>query len=236
MLGVTWVDAPSNPKVAHSPPEVARSRSVDVVFTDDFALLRQSRTDAFVASLPTVAYAAGAIAGLQVAAYAGISCAVVVCAVAARRRPMPAVAGLLGVIFAVIVALVTRRPTAFFLPGIAINAALAAAGAASLIARRPVLAYTLAAVWPKFAGWRADVRLRRIAAAITAIWSGVFLLRFVVMGACYLAGAQPSVLAVVKIVLGLPLAAVALAISVRLATSNDETSEQPHTEPATSIS
>jgi hypothetical protein len=149
---------------------------------------------------------------------------------------MPAVAGLLGVIFAVLVALITRRPTAFFLPGIAINAALAAAGTASLIARRPAIAYTLAAVWPKFAGWRADVRLRRIAAAITAIWSGVFLLRFVVMGSCYLAGAQPSMLAVVKIVLGLPLAAIALAVSVRLATSDDETGEQPHTEPAASTS
>jgi len=206
------------------------------VLTDDFALLRKSRADALVASLPTVAYAAGAIAGLRVAAYAGIGCALVVCAFAARRRPMPAVAGLLGVIFAVLVALITRRPTAFFLPGIAINAALAAAGAASLIARRPVLAYTLAAVWPKFAGWRTDARVRRIAAAITGVWSVVFALRFVVMGACYVAGAQPSVLAVVKIVLGLPLAAVALAISMRLATSDDEPAEEPHNEPATSVS
>jgi hypothetical protein len=196
------------------------------VLTDDFALLRKSRADALVASLPTVAYAAGAIAGLRVAAYAGIGCAVVVCAFAARRRPMPAVAGLLGVIFAVLVALITRRPTAFFLPGIAINAALAVAGTASLIARRPALAYTLAPVWPRFAGWQTNPQVRRVAAAITGVWSGVFLLRFVVMGACYLAGAQPSVLAVVKIVLGLPIAAVALAISMRLASFGEETEHE----------
>jgi hypothetical protein len=203
------------------------SRNVDVVLTDDIALLRASRADAVVASLPTVAYAAGAVAGLRVAAYAGIGCAVVVCAVAARRRPMPAIAGLLGVLFAVLVALVTRRPTAFFLPGIAVNAALAAGGVASLMARRPALAYSLAAVWPRFANWRTDARVRRIAAAITAVWSSVFLLRFVVMGGCYLAGAEPSVLAVVKIVLGLPLAAVALAISMRLGAADAEIGPQP---------
>jgi hypothetical protein len=203
------------------------SRNVDVVLTDDIALLRASRVDAVVASLPTVAYAAGAVAGLRVAAYAGIGCAVVVCAVAARRRPMPAIAGLLGVLFAVLVALVTRRPTAFFLPGIAVNAALAAGGVASLMARRPALAYSLAAVWPRFANWRTDARVRRIAAAITAVWSSVFLLRFVVMGGCYLAGAEPSVLAVVKIVLGLPLAAVALAISMRLGAADAEIGPQP---------
>jgi hypothetical protein len=208
------------------------SRNVDVVLTDDIALLRASRADAVVASLPTVAYAAGAIAGLRVAAYAGISCAVVVCAVAARRRPMPAIAGLLGVLFAVLVALVTRRPTAFFLPGIAVNAALAAGGVASLTARRPALAYSLAAVWPRFANWRTDARVRRLAAAITAVWSSVFLLRFVVMGGCYLAGAEPSVLAVVKIVLGLPIAAVALAISMRLATF-DADGEQKDDDPGT---
>jgi len=39
------------------------------------------------------------------------------------------------------------------------------------------------------------------------------------MSACYLAGAGPSVLAVVKILLGLPLAAVAAAVSLRLLTA-----------------
>jgi hypothetical protein len=58
--------------------------------------------------------------------------------------------------------------------------------------------------------------VRKLAAAITAVWSAVFLLRFVIMGGCYLSSASPSVLAVVKVVLGLPLAAVAAAISLRL--------------------
>ena len=188
------------------------------MFADDVALLRKSRADAVVAAIPTLAYAIGAIGGLRMAAYAGIGCAAVVCAIAARRRPLPAVAGLFGVIFAVGIAVLTRRPTAFFLPGIALNGALAAAGVASLLARRPVLAYTLATLWPRFANWRADDDLRRVGTALTAVWTVVFVLRFVVMGSCYLAGAGPSLLAVVKIVLGLPLAAIAAAVSLRLLT------------------
>jgi hypothetical protein len=125
---------------------------------------------------------------------------------------------LLAVVFAVALALVTGRPKAFFLPGIALNGAFALVALASLPTGRPVLGFAIAAVWPRFSNWREDARLRRIAAAVTAIWSGVFVLRFVVMGACYFAGAAPSVLAVVKIVLGLPLAAVAAAISLRLLT------------------
>ncbi|MGH8889738.1 MAG: DUF3159 domain-containing protein [Acidothermaceae bacterium] len=191
------------------------------MLADDLTLLRKSRSDAVLASLPTLAYAIGAIGGLRVAAYAGIGCALVVCAVAARKRPLPSVAGLLGVVLAVAIAVVTRRPTAFFLPGIVLNAVLATAGALSVVVRRPALAFTLGSIWPRFANWRNDQALRRIAAALTVVWSAVFLLRFVVMGACYLAGAAPSMLAVVKIVLGLPLAAIAAAISLRLLATDE---------------
>jgi hypothetical protein len=183
---------------------------------DDFTLLRTSRADAVVASLPTIAYAAGAVGGLRVAAYSGVGCAIIVCAIAARRRPLAAISGLLAVIFAVGLALITGQPKTFFLPGIALNGVLAAVGFGSVIAGRPAVGYLLAAVWPRFATWRADFWSRRVAASLTAVWSTVFLLRFVVMGGCYLADAAPSVLAVVKIVLGLPIAAVAAAISLRL--------------------
>jgi len=189
------------------------------MLADEINLWRTSRTDAVVASMPTLAYAIGAIGGLRIAAYAGIATALIVCAVAARRSPMAAVSGLLAVLFAVGLAVITGRPKAFFLPGIALNGALAAAGVASLLARVPALGFALAAVWPRFAGWRSDAGLRRVAAALTAIWSSVFLLRFVVMGGCYLADADPSVLAVVKIVLGLPIAALAAAMSLRLVTA-----------------
>jgi hypothetical protein len=189
------------------------------VLADDFTLLRTSRADAVVASLPTIAYAAGAVGGLRVAAYCGIGCALIVCAVAARRRPLAAVSGLLAVVFAVGLAVITGKPKTFFLPGIALNGVLAAVGFGSVIASKPAIGYLLATVLPRFASWRGDPRLRRVAASITAIWSTVFLLRFVVMGACYWADADPSVLAVVKIVLGLPIAAVAAAMSLRLFTA-----------------
>jgi len=183
---------------------------------DDFTLLRTSRADAVVASLPTIAYAAGAVGGLRVAAYSGVGCAIIVCAFAARRRPLAAISGLLAVIFAVGLALITGKPKTFFLPGIALNGVLAAVGFGSVIAGRPAVGYLLGTVWPRFATWRADSWSRRVAASLTAVWSTVFLLRFLVMGGCYLADAAPSVLAVVKIVLGLPIAAVAAAISLRL--------------------
>lgn len=189
------------------------------MLADEINLWRTSRADAVVASLPTIAYAAGAVAGLRVAAYSGIGCAVVVCAVAARRRPLAAVSGLLAVIFAVGLAVITGKPKTFFLPGILLNGALAAVGFASTLAGRPAVAYLLAPVWPRFVGWRDDPWRRRLATSLTAIWSTVFLLRFVVMGGCYLVDAAPSVLAIVKIVLGLPIAAVAAALSVRLVTA-----------------
>jgi hypothetical protein len=192
------------------------------VFADDLMPLRQARGDALVASLPTVAYAIGAIASLRIGVVAGVACAVVVCALAIRRRPMAAVMGLVAVLFAVGIALITRKPSAFFLPAIAINGVFGAGGVLSLLVGRPVVGYSLAALMPRFAGWRTDPEPRRIAAAITALWSAVFILRFVVMGTCYLAGANPSILAVVKVVLGLPLAAVAAAISFRMLATSAE--------------
>lgn len=189
--------------------------------SSEVALLGRARGDALVASLPTLAYAGGGIHSLRTGAIAGIVCAVVVCAVAARRRPMAAVSGLIAVVFAVAIAVVTKRPTAFFLPAIALNGVLGVAGLVSLATERPALGYALAGM-PRFAAWRHDSALRRVAAALTAVWSVVFLLRFVVMGGCYLAGAGPSILAVVKVVLGLPLAAVAAAISLRLLTEPGE--------------
>ncbi len=189
------------------------------VLADDLTLLRTSRVDAAVASLPTIAYAAGAIGGLRVAAYSGIGCALIVCAIAARRRPLAALSGLLAVVFAVGLAVITGKPKTFFLPGIALNGVLALIGLGSAIAGKPIIGYLLATVWPRFSNWRDDPWLRRVAVSLTAIWSTVFCLRFVVMGACYWADAEPSVLAVVKIVLGLPIAAVAAAMSVRLVTS-----------------
>jgi hypothetical protein len=194
--------------------------SVHEVVADEFILLTRARGDAVVASLPTLAYAGGAIHSLRTGAIAGVACALVVCAFAARRRPMAAFGGLIAVIIAVGIALVTRRPTSFFLPGIALNAVGAAAGLISLATRRPALAYLLSGLLPRFAAWRTDVAVRKLASAITALWTGVLLLRFVIMGSCYLGSASPSALAVVKIVLGLPLAAVAAAISLHLLTED----------------
>jgi len=191
------------------------------VIADEFALLRRARGDALVASLPTLAYAGGGIHSLRTGAIAGVACAVAVCGIAARRRPMAAISGLIAVLFAVGVAVVTKRPTAFFLPAIALNAVFATGGLISLAARRPALGYSLAVFLPRFAGWQRDRAMYNLAAVLTAIWTAVFLLRFVVMGTCYLSGAGPSLLAVVKVVLGLPLAAVAGAISLRLLAQPD---------------
>jgi hypothetical protein len=197
------------------------------VLIDDLSGLRQARGDAVVASLPTIAYAAGALVSLRVGAATGIGCALVVGAIAARRRPLGALSGLIAVVFAVGLAVVMGRPTAFFLPGILINGGIAIVGLGSLALRRPALAFTLAAMSPRFAQWRTDPLARRTGVAVTAVWSAVFALRFVVMGSCYLAGANPSVLAVVKVVLGLPLAAIAAAVSFDLLSTHDTGPNRP---------
>ncbi len=134
-----------------------------------------------------------------------------------RREPIrQAIAGFAGLGIAALVASRTHRAEGFFLPGILYQAVLAVAAAVSLAVRRPYIGYVMAALDPRYAHWRRNPRLLRAMDLATIVWGVLFLLRSVVMGLLYLAH-HPGWLAFVKIVMGWPLFAGALAISYALA-------------------
>ena len=74
----------------------------------------------------------------------------------------------------------------------------------------------MAALDPRFAGWRRNPRLLRAMDLATIVWGSVFLVRAVVQGLLYLAH-HAGWLAVVQLAMGWPLFAAALATSYALA-------------------
>ncbi len=134
-------------------------------------------------TIPTVAFVAvNAEAGL----YAGIGFAIA-SAVAlvvyrlARREPVQqAFSGLFAVGVAAFVASRTGSAEGYFLPSIAKNAVFTAIALGSVLARRPLAGYVMAALDDRYRQWRHHPDMRRAAAWATFVWVAVFGLRFVV--------------------------------------------------------
>ena len=125
----------------------------------------------------------------------------------------------------------THSAEGFFLPGILYQAALAIAAAVSLVIRRPLIGFAMAALDPRFADWRSNPKLLRAMDLATIVWGSVFLLRAVVQGLLYLAH-HAGWLAVVQLAMGWPLFAAALATSYALARRAVPTGESPPAEQA----
>ena len=121
--------------------------------------------------------------------------------------------GVFGLAGAAALAAFTGSAKTYFLPGILANAGYAVAAAVSIAAGRPLLGYAAALLDRGYAHWRDDPRLRRAAAFATAMWACVFALRACVQGYLYTHD-EVSWLAPVRLGMGLPLAALALAGSL----------------------
>lgn len=121
--------------------------------------------------------------------------------------------GLIGLAFAAALAAFTGDAKNYFLPGILFSAGYALACLISIAARRPLLAYVAALLDRGYSHWRDHPPLRRAASVATAIWAVVFGLRACVQGYLYV---HDSVdwLAPVRLAMGLPLFAVALAATL----------------------
>jgi hypothetical protein len=163
-------------------------------------------------TIPTVAFVAvNAEAGLTAGiVFAIASAAALVVFRLARREPLQqAFSGLLAVGVAAFVASRTRSAGGFFLPSIAKNAVFMAIALGSVLARRPLAGYVMAALDERYRQWRHHHDMRRAAVLATFVWVAVFGLRFVAQGAFYLAGHE-GWLAATNLALGLPLFGVAL--------------------------
>jgi hypothetical protein len=159
-----------------------------------------------------------AIGGLTPAIYAALAFGVLLFIFRLiRKEPIrQALSGFVGLGIAVLVASRTHSAKGFFLPGILLQCVWAAASLFSIVIRRPYIGFVMAALDVKFLRWRRDPALLRAMTWATAIWGAVFLLRAVVQGLLYWAN-HPGWLAVVKIAMGWPLFAGALALSYLLA-------------------
>ncbi len=128
------------------------------------------------------------------------------------RRPGAALAGLLGVVVAVLVALYTGRAVDFFLLRVAANAASALAWTVSIAVRWPLLGLVAGAALGQRTRWRGDPDLLRGYGRASWVWVAQYLVRLAVFVPLYLAGAVYA-LAVAQLVLTWPLVPVSILLS-----------------------
>jgi hypothetical protein len=128
-----------------------------------------------------------------------------------RGEPLrQAVMGLGGIAAAAALAAFSGQAKRYFLPGILLNTAYAALAFGSIVLRRPLLGYAAALLDRGYAHWREEPGLRRAAVWATALWGSVFTMRAIVQGYLYVHN-DVHWLAPVRLGMGLPLTAVALA-------------------------
>ena len=130
-----------------------------------------------------------------------------------RRAPLQFVlAGFVGVALAAFIADRTGRAEDFFLPGLLLNAAYAAAYLVSIAIRWPLLGVILGPITGEGMSWRSDPERVRLYSRASWIWVGVFGLRLAVQLPLYLAGAVLA-LGIAKTAMGLPIFLVAIWLS-----------------------
>jgi hypothetical protein len=122
-----------------------------------------------------------------------------------RREDLTQIAGgFAGIVVSALVASRTGQAEDFFLPGLFINGAYFLGCLLSIIVGWPAIGLFLGAASGSLTAWRSNPALRRVYAAATWVWVGVFGLRLLVQLPLYLAG-QTAALGVAKIVMGWPL-------------------------------
>src|SRR4051794_15908334 len=130
---------------------------------------------------------------------------------AVRHEPLrQAAMGLVGLVGAAALARYTGQAKNYFLPGILINALYALLALGSIAIRKPALGYVAAMLDKSYSHWQTNPPLHRAAAIATGMWAAVFALRAIVQGYLYVHG-HVHWLAPVRLGMGLPLWALALA-------------------------
>jgi Protein of unknown function (DUF3159) len=152
-----------------------------------------------------VAYAASG-SDLETSIWVAVAVGAVLAVVRVLRRETLqfALAGFVGVAIAAFVARQTGRAEDFFLPGLLLNTAYAAAYVISIAVRWPLIGVLVGTLSGEGTGWRRDpVKLRGYSRA-SWVWVGVFLSRLAVQLPLYLAGAVVA-LGVARAAMGVPI-------------------------------
>lgn len=121
------------------------------------------------------------------------------------RTPVTqAFAGIVGIAISAILALVSGRAEANFIPGIVINTLSLAVLLISILVRWPLIGVIVGFLTNETSQWRAQKAKRRVLYLTTWLWAGLFALRLAVEVPLYLAH-EAEWLAGVKLLLGVPL-------------------------------
>ncbi|MBN1641104.1 MAG: DUF3159 domain-containing protein [Anaerolineae bacterium] len=173
---------------------------------------RSTLVDAIVP--PLVFVIANAIWGLAVAAWAAavVALGFVLVRLLRRQRLAYAAGGLGGVGVAIALAWLLGRAEGYFLPGILSGGLTVLACLASVIARRPLVAWTshIARRWPL--SWYWHPRVRPAYSEVTLIWALFFALRLALQWAL-LRRAGAGILGIVQVLSGWPATIVLLVLS-----------------------
>ncbi len=168
-------------------------------------------------SLPGLAFVVAYTASgqdLDTAIWVAIGVGVVLFAIRLVRRETLqfAVAGLIGVAIAAFIANRTGRAEDFFLPGLFLNLAYAAAWAISIAVRWPLMGVIIGPLIGEDMGWRKDPERLKLYSRASWIWVGVFVIRLAVQLPLYFAD-ELVALGVAKTAMGFPIFALAVWLS-----------------------
>jgi hypothetical protein len=167
-------------------------------------------------TLPVVIFVpANALWGLAVAIWSalGVAAAILLWRLVRRSPLQPAISGFVGVGVCAFIAYRTGAAKGYFLFGIWASLVYAGVFLVSLVVRRPLAGV----IWNVLNGhdgqWRSDRRVLRLYDLATVVWVLVFAARYLVQSHFY-ATNSTGLLAVARIVMGWPLTAVALLVTV----------------------
>jgi len=142
----------------------------------------------------------------------GITLVLALARIRKRQTLQFAFSGVIGVAFGAFVAARTGNAEDFFLPGILINAASASAYLISIAVRRPLLGLIVSTLTGEGRSWYEDPVRRRAYTRASWIWVALFSFRLSIQVPLYLSGSV-GILAVAKVVTGVPLFALGLWVS-----------------------
>jgi hypothetical protein len=148
--------------------------------------------------------------GVGVAVAAAL--AVAVFRIRRGRRPVAAMFGLLGVVVAGLVAVVTGRAADFFALQLLSNAASVLVWTVSIAIRWPLLGVVVGFLLGQATRWRRDPDLVRAYSRASWVWVAQYLVRLAVFLPLYLAGAVIP-LGIARVALTWPLVAVCVLVS-----------------------
>ncbi|MGH3979119.1 MAG: DUF3159 domain-containing protein [Pseudonocardiaceae bacterium] len=146
-----------------------------------------------------------------------------------RREPLqPAVSGVLGVGICAFIAYRTGEARGFFLYGIWYSLVAGVAFALSIAVRWPLVGVIWSALNGSGYAWRADRRARLGYEIATVVWALFFLARFGVQRWLYDAD-ETGWLGVARLLMGLPLTAIALLVTIWAVRRARRLTDQPAT-------